>query len=100
MSIQSIYNWLKGVKTPPFWRELMQSLQDIIFAILVNITKSEIEKIKAKIIEVGGLDISNQEKFNKVKNFMVVEIGINLRDSLVHLLIESLVNILKESRAI
>ena len=60
-----------------------------------------LEAIKGKIIEVSQEDISNEEKFKKVFDYIRAELNMeHIKDSLVNLLIELAVNRLKAKNII
>jgi hypothetical protein len=98
--IQKLYNKIRGIKTPLWYVELGQFVQNLIMEITMQIGKEAMESIKNKIIEVSDKDISNKEKFDKVFDFARKELMLTIKDRWINLIIETLVNQLKKKRII
>ena len=101
--LQKIYDGIKNWKTPSWLRILLQQLQDLMIAILQQVTKAYIDYLLSEIIYAAGQDWSSEEKFAYVfkqakKGF--TEFAIVLKDSELRAIIEFLVNSLKKTKAI
>jgi len=97
---QKAYDFFKNLTAPEWLVELLQKIQDIVFSIIMQIGKDYLDKIRAKIIEVNALPLSNEEKFKKVFDYARVELMLTLSDSNLNLIIEALVNALKKDKSI
>ena len=98
--LQKLYDDIKNWN--PVWlKDFLTKLQTIVIQILTQIGQDLIEAIKYKIIEVSKEDISGEEKFEKVFDFVRGELKItHLKTSAINLLIEGLVNLLKNDKVI
>ena len=96
--IQWAYNKIKGFKTPAWLKVILQELQDLVIQICLQVGKEYIDSLKAKIVEVSGENISPEAKFKKVFDY-AKSIG-PYKDRLINLLIEMLVNQLKNRNII
>lgn len=91
---QTIYDFIKNLKTPLWLRALLAEVQKILISALVGIAQEYITKLENKIIEVAGTSMSNRDKFNAVFKYGKSEFP-DIKDSILNLLIEMLVSILK-----
>lgn len=96
---QKFYNWLKAVKTPIWWHEIGDVVDASVAAGLNEIGRQAYDLLKNKIIEVSTKNKTSKEKFSEVYDYART-IGISLRDSLLSVLINSLVLALKTKGAI
>uniref|UniRef100_A0A6H2A6C3 Uncharacterized protein n=1 Tax=viral metagenome TaxID=1070528 RepID=A0A6H2A6C3_9ZZZZ len=96
---QKLYDWIKGLKTPQWYVDLMNNLQITLIRALEQIGKEALASIKDKIIEVAGQDISNEQKFKIVFNFTKSLLP-TLKDSVINAIINLLVLTLKEKKII
>ena len=101
---QKAYDAIKGWTAPLWLKTLLQSLNDIMIAILKEVGQQYINMLKAKIIEAAGhSDWSNKQKFDYVFNAAksgMVEFSITIKDREIAVLTEFLVNQLKKSGVI
>lgn len=96
---QNVYNWIKGLKAPRWFVEILQQIQDILVQIAIQVGKDYLNQLQVKVLEVSKMDISNEKKFKLVFDFGKALLP-SIKDSYLNLLIESIVNRLKENRAI
>ncbi len=101
MSFQGVYDWIKNWKAPLWLKNLLQSLNDLMIAILKEVSKDYITYLKNSILEAAShSDWSNDEKFgyvfDKAKSGFT-QFSIELKDREINLLIEFLVNQLKKT---
>ena len=94
---QKIYNWLSGIKTPTWLKTLLSQIQDLIIAAAMSIGKEYISQLEAKI-----LDTAQNSNYTSEKKFMVVfkwakDNIPDIKDSVLNMLIEILVNKLKQT---
>ena len=97
--LQKIYDSIKGFKTPGWLKNILQEVQNILVQVMLQVGKEYITRIQNKIIEVSKYDVNNKEKFRVVFDFTKA-LGLNLKDSLVNLLIETLITKLKSQTII
>ena len=101
---QKAYNWIKGVNWPSWLKPVIQQLNDLMVAILLNVTQQYISFIKEKIIEASSLNnMSNSEKFEyvfKQAKAALFTFGITLKDNELDLIVQYLVSLLKKQGAI
>ena len=101
---QKAYDFFKNIKTPVWLRDLLQNLQDIMFAIAKEVGEQYITMVKTRILEAEQhTDWSSKEKFEYVlkeskKGF--IDFSITLKDRELNLLIEFLFSQLKKIGAI
>lgn len=94
---QKAADWIRGIKTPDWLRDLLQEIQDVFVAFCIQIGKDYLTDLKNKIIEVSNTDLSNEDKFQAVFNYARDRfIGINIKDSALQLIIQYLVVKLKQ----
>lgn len=101
---QKVYNAIKSWKAPLWLKQLIQSLNDLMIAILKEVSKEYVAYLKKAILEAAShSDWSNDEKFgyvfDKAKSGFT-QFAIILKDREVNILIEFLVNQLKNSGAL
>jgi len=97
---QKMYDWIESWTTPDWLKPILQFLNDVIMSIAMQIGRETIDKIKQKIIEVdNNVDLSGEEKFKVVAAY-VVEIAPTLSKKYINLLVETLVNKLKDENII
>jgi len=99
MSIfQKAYDWVDGWKAPAWLKALLQSLNDLMLAVLKEVSQQYINYIKNQITYAAGQNWTAEEKFNYVFNQAktgLTEFSITLKDREINLLIEFLVAQLK-----
>lgn len=97
---QRAYDWFKNLTAPQWLRQIIKTLNDLLISLALQIGKNAINKIKAKIIEVAdNPKLTNEDKFKEVFDF-TIELSPQLSERYINLLIESLVNQLKEDSVI
>ncbi len=100
MSIfQSLYDTIKNIKTPKWYKALMAEVQDLIISIILQVGKDYVHQLQFKILEVSKMNIPSEQKFVLVFNFGK-ELIPTIKDSFLNLLIETLVNRLKINKVI
>ena len=99
MIFQPIYNWIKNIKTPEWYKILMADLQDLILQILVSVGKAYIEKLQEKILDVSKSTMSNRDKFTAVFKYGK-QLLPTVKDSALNMTIEILFNRLKEAKVL
>lgn len=77
----------------------MGEIQEIILSILYQVGKEYLTRLEEEIIKVAQMDMSNEAKFKTVFTYART-MGIELKDSALRLLIEALVNRLKDYKVI
>ena len=96
---QTAYNTIKNWKVPAWYKVLMQDIQEMIFSILLQIGKNYLVGLQKKILEVNGMDIEPEAKFELVFTWGKQNIP-DIKDSILNMVIEILVNQLKKDRMI
>ena len=91
---QSAYDFFKNLTAPKWLRDLIRAINDILITILYQVGLDALKEIKEKIITTSTEQISNDEKFVKVFDFITVLLP-KLKESVKNLLIEILVSKLK-----
>ena len=91
---QRVYNFFHNLKTPPFLVKVLQDIQDIMLAILLQVGLAYLKQIEDKIIELASSNMPNKDKFNSAVKFARNLIP-DIKDNSVNLLIEALVAKLK-----
>jgi hypothetical protein len=97
--IQKAYNWFNNLKTPKWLKILLQEVQDVLLRVLIQVGKDYVQLIQEKIIAVSKEDWSNERKFKEVFEYGKWMIP-TMKDSILRLLIEVIVNKLKGQEAI
>jgi hypothetical protein len=95
----SFLSWIKGIFSNPYVKILIDAALSALKKTLTNVSQNELTMIKNKIIMVSKLDISNQEKFQKVAEETYALLP-NVGKSYLNLLIETIIRDLKDSKAI
>ena len=99
--LQKIYDTIKRIRTPRWLKVILGEMQELVIAILLRVGKQYLESIKEKIIEVNGMHISNEEKFNKVFDYCREELNLSeMRESALDYIIQFLVTKLKGQKII
>lgn len=97
MSIfQKIYDWLSEVKTPAWLKSMLQEIQDVIVASLLQIGKEYLKGLSEKICEVAGNDWTNERKFEAVWAWGKANIP-DIKDAALNLAIEVLFAVAKKN---
>ena len=100
---QKMYDTIKNWKAPQWFYDLMGEIQTIIISILMQVGKSYIDQITDKIIDIAKEDIPPEAKFERVFEYVRVELGLSveqIKDSALNLLIEMLVSKCKADKTI
>ncbi len=97
--LQKVYNWLKKLAVPKWLKIIIQEINDLMIAVMLQVGKDAIGTMKKKIVEVANMNIPNEEKFNVVFKFGKQSFR-DIKDSTLNLLIETLVSYLKKNFAI
>lgn len=87
---QSMYDWIKNIKTPAWLKAILQELQDIMVEVALQIGKDMLSRAQAKVIELSKSGLTNEEKIREFSKFMKKEIP-GLKDSYINLLREVIV---------
>jgi len=93
---QAIYDFIKGVKTPLWLKTLLGELQKLIIATALSIGKEYLKNLENKIFEVSNMNIPSEEKFKIVFKFGKDTMP-SIKDSVLNLIIEILVSLLKNN---
>lgn len=96
---QAPANWIKSIKTPKWLKDLLFEVQMIIVNSAFQVAKEYLAQIEAKVIEVNGLNIKPAEKFQIVFKF-TRDLGINASDTILNIILNSIVLKLKNRGAI
>jgi len=96
---QAIANKIKAFRWP-WLSNVLRWLQDTIIEISFEVGKQVIAEMEAKIIEVATKNISWEEKWQTVYDYAKKTLKVSISDRWINLLIEVLVNRLKDERAI
>jgi hypothetical protein len=96
---QKWYDKIKAWEAPKWFTDLMAECQAAFLAALYQIGKDQMNAIKDKVIEVAGSDMSNDDKFKSVFNY-VKSINISIKDSVLNALINAIVLALKNKGTI
>jgi len=91
--------WLKNLIGASWFKAILNVIWGILKDAFVTFGKNKIEKIKAKIVEASKLEISGEEKFKLVFDY-VKSLVPTAKDSLIDTVIQSLVSYLKKTGVI
>ena len=99
---QRIANWIKSWKTPDWMERLLEEIWiDILVPAIHGVGKEVIQNLQNLILEASKKDMSGEMKFRWVFNeFKERWGGVELKDSLINLLIQLLVVYLKAKKFI
>ena len=89
-----MWKWLKSIFSSGWMKAILQFILSHLKTVLVQVGKEVYDRVKAKIVEVSGMQITNKEKFDLVFKYAKGLLP-EIKDSALNLLIESLVNQLK-----
>ena len=101
--VQDIYDGIKKWQAPAWLKILLQSINDMMIALLKKTGQAYIQSLQTEIIYAAGQDWTPGEKADYVfkqakKGF--VSFAITLKDGEINLLIEQLVSLLKSQGVI
>ena len=101
--VQAIYDGIKNWQAPQWMKVLLQQLNDLMIALLKQVSKAYIDYLKGEIIYASQQNWTSEEKFKYVFNQAkkgLTEFIITLKDSEINVIIEYLVNLLKKEGVI
>ena len=99
--IQEMYDKIKDWKAPEWLKKLLQELQDLTISIITTVGEDYLRQIEEKILEVSSKPIPSEDKFKEVFAYIRADLGLaHIKDSVLHLVIELIVNRLKRNRTI
>ena len=98
--LQKIYNAIKNFKTPLWLKLILAELQKVIVGILIQVGQEALGKLEDQILKVNAMHISNEDKLKKVYDYCINTLGIDAREHLLRLLIESTIARLKKKNVI
>jgi len=94
-----LWKWFLGLFKTAWFKAFLMFAVERLKKIFEQVGKEAYEKIRAKVIDVASLNISNTEKLKAVFKY-VKELVPALSDSAVNYLIESIIQDLKNQRKI
>jgi hypothetical protein len=95
----NLWKWFLGLFKTAWFKAFLMFAVDKLRNILEVIGQEAYEKIKAKIIEVSKMDITNKAKVDLVFKFIKSLVPV-LSDSAVNYMIEAIVQELKDKKVI
>jgi hypothetical protein len=99
--LQDLYDKIGNITTPDWVKAILKEIQDLVFSAILQVGEDYIKKIENKIIEVSAKPISNEDKFKEVFTYIRVSLDLAaIKDSVIRMIIEIVVNRLKKNRTI
>lgn len=92
---QTIYDWIKNIKTPAWMKSILKEIQDIIVSSVLSIGREYIKGLEDQITIVADMDIPNRKKFELVFDWGKRNIP-NIKDNALSIAIEVILAILKK----
>ncbi len=93
--LQRIYDKIRNIKTPPWYKALMAELQEVIVTTLLQIGKDLLVQIEAQMRKVATQNLSNKNKLDVMVRYCKDVLKISLKDAPLNLLLEIIYNRLK-----
>lgn len=92
---QTIYDFIKSIKTPAWMKSILKEIQDIIVSSVLSIGREYIKGLEDQITIVSDMDIPNKKKFEIVFKWGKDNIP-NIKDNALSIAIEVILAILKK----
>ena len=93
---QELADWIRGIETPTWLKNLLGEIQEIIISTLLQIGRSYLEQLKDKIIEAQNKFTDPEVKWEYVFEWGKKNIP-NVKDLSLNLAIEIFVAVLKKN---
>ena len=97
---QKIANWIRSITTPAWLKEIGDICDGVVRAAIIELGKDVVGLLQVKIIEVAkNGSLNTEQKFKAVFSYART-IGVEIRDSILTILINALVYALKQKGVI